>query len=185
MTTTANKQLNKPAYNSTSPTWDIPLNENADILDAALGSTASIALTNANVTLTSTQAQNMRIQFTGAISANITITFPAEGGNWIVSNNTTGSYSITGISAGGGTGSVVIQQGYSVSVFSDGTDMFYANDGLVIGAGAVDGIFYLNDQTVVANYTLASNKNAMTAGPVTIDAGVVVTIEAGAAWTIV
>ena len=54
MTTTANKQLNKPAYNSTSPTWDIPLNANADILDAALGSTASVALTNANVTLSST-----------------------------------------------------------------------------------------------------------------------------------
>ena len=184
MTTTANKQLNKPAYNSTVPTWDIPLNENADILDAALGSTASVALTSSNVTLTSTQAQNMRILLTGAISANLTITFPAEGGQWIVTNSTTGTYTITAASAGGGT-QVTIQQGYSVSVFSEGTGMYYANDGLVVSAGAVNGIFYLNDQTVAANYTIASNKNAMTAGPVTIDAGVTVTIEAGAAWTIV
>lgn len=184
MTTTANKQLNKPAYNSTSPTWDIPLNANADILDAALGSTASIALTNANVTLTSTQAQNMRIALTGAISANITITFPAEGGQWIISNNTTGSYSIIAASAGGGA-SVTIQQGYSVSVFSEGTGMYFANDGLVVSAGAVDGIFYLNNQTVLVDYTIASDKNAMTAGPITIDAGVTVTIDSGATWTIV
>ena len=183
MTTTTNKQLNKPAYNSTVPTWDIPLNANADIIDAALGSTASVALTSSNVTLTSTQAQNMRILLTGSISANITITFPAEGGQWIVTNNTSGNYSITAASAGGGT-NVIIQQGYSVSVFSDGTSMYYANDGLVVSAGAVNGIFYLNDQTVLTNYTIASTKNAMTAGPITIDSGVTVTISNGANWVI-
>ena len=99
MTTTANKQLNKPAYNSTVPTWDIPLNANADIIDAALGSTTSVALTSSNVTLNSVQAQNMRILLTGAISANITITFPAEGGQWVVSNDTTGG--LTTISPSG------------------------------------------------------------------------------------
>ena len=183
MTTTTNKQLNKPAYNSTVPTWDIPLNANADIIDAALGSTASVALTSSNVTLTSTQAQNMRIELTGAISANITITFPAEGGQWIITNSTSGAYTITAASAGGGS-TVTIQQGYSVSVFSDGVSMYYANDGLVVSAGAVNGIFYLNDQTVLANYTIASTKNAMTAGPITIDSGVTVTISNGANWVI-
>lgn len=183
MTTTANKQLNKPAYNSTVPTWDIPLNANADILDAALGSTASVALTNSNVSLTSTQAQNMRILLTGAISANIIVTFPAEGGQWIVSNQTTGTYTITAASAGGGS-TVTILQGYSVSVFSDGTNIYYANDGLVVSSGAVNGIFYQNDQVVLANYTIPSNKNAMTAGPISIDPAVTVTISTGANWII-
>jgi hypothetical protein len=32
---------------------------------------------------------------------------------------------------------------------------------------------------------LTTNKNAMTAGPITIDAGVTVTVPAGASWVIV
>jgi hypothetical protein len=184
MSTTANKQLNKPTYNQTSPTWDIPLNANADILDAALGSTTSIPLTNANVTLSSTQCQNMRILLTGTISANIIITFPAEGGFWIVSNFTAGSYTITAASAGGGN-AVVINQGFSVVVFSDGTNMYFANDGLTSTAGAANGIFYLNSQEVTASYTIPSNQNAMTAGPISIDAGVTITVQAPSTWTII
>jgi len=184
MATTSNKQLNKPTYNQTSPTWDIPLNANADILDAALGSTASVALTNTNFTLTSTQCQNMRILLTGTISTNITITFPSEGGFWIVSNQTIGAYYITAASAGGGN-AVIINQGFNVTVYSDGTNIFYANDGLTSTAGAANGIFYLNNQEVTANYTIPSNQNAMTAGPITIDAGVTIVVNSPSTWTII
>lgn len=58
-----------------------------------------------------------------------------------------------------------------------------------IGGGAVgggtDAVFYENDQVVTTNYTLTTNKNAMTAGPVTIDSGVTVTVPSGAAWVVV
>jgi hypothetical protein len=58
-----------------------------------------------------------------------------------------------------------------------------------VGGGAAGGgtnqIFYLNDQTVTDNYTLAATKNAGTFGPVTINAGVTVTVETGATWTVV
>ena len=70
-TTTTNLSLNEPSYNQTSPTWDIPLNSNTTILDAAFGNTTSVALTSSNVTLTATQLQVMQVKFTGAISANI------------------------------------------------------------------------------------------------------------------
>jgi len=57
------------------------------------------------------------------------------------------------------------------------------------GGGATGGrgnpIFYENDQTVTANYTIPSTKNAMSAGPITIDAGISVTISTGANWVIV
>jgi hypothetical protein len=53
-----------------------------------------------------------------------------------------------------------------------------------IGGGAADGIFYENEQNVTANYTVAASKNAMTTGPITIDAGVSVTIETGARWVV-
>ena len=59
--------------------------------------------------------------------------------------------------------------------------------GLAGGAlgGGTDQIFYENDQTVTTNYTLGTNKNAMTAGPVTINTGVTVTVPSNASWVIV
>jgi len=58
-----------------------------------------------------------------------------------------------------------------------------------IGGGATGGssddIFYENGQTVTTNYTLTANKNAMSAGPITINAGVTVTVPSGASWTVV
>jgi hypothetical protein len=58
-----------------------------------------------------------------------------------------------------------------------------------VGGGAAGGgtnqIFYLNDQAVTDNYTLAATKNAGTFGPVTINDSVTVTVETGATWTVV
>jgi hypothetical protein len=57
------------------------------------------------------------------------------------------------------------------------------------GGGATGGrgnpVFYENDQTVTADYTIPSTKNAMSAGPITIDTGISVTISTGANWVIV
>jgi hypothetical protein len=52
------------------------------------------------------------------------------------------------------------------------------------GAGG-DAIFWENDQNVTTNYTISTNKNAMTAGPITVDSGVIVTIPSGSTWTVV
>lgn len=52
----------------------------------------------------------------------------------------------------------------------------------VVSLGSV---FYENAQNVTSNYTISTNKNAMSAGPITIDTGVSVTIPAGSTWTIV
>ena len=51
------------------------------------------------------------------------------------------------------------------------------------GTGNV--IFYENDQTVTQNYTITSGKNAMSAGPITVNSGVTVTVPTGSTWTIV
>ena len=53
------------------------------------------------------------------------------------------------------------------------------------GAGSTDDVFYENGQTVTANYTLTTNKNAVTAGPCTINSGVTVTIPSGSSWVVV
>jgi hypothetical protein len=51
--------------------------------------------------------------------------------------------------------------------------------------GGNDAVFYLNDQTVNNDYTIAATQNAMTAGPIAIANGKTVTISSGAVWTIV
>ena len=59
--------------------------------------------------------------------------------------------------------------------------------GLAGGAlgGGTDQVFYENDVVVTQNYTIGTNKNALTAGPVTINSGVTVTVPSGSAWSIV
>jgi hypothetical protein len=58
-----------------------------------------------------------------------------------------------------------------------------------IGGGATGGgadqVFIENGQTVTNSYTLTSGKNAVSAGPVTVNAGITVTVPSGASWVIV
>lgn len=51
--------------------------------------------------------------------------------------------------------------------------------------GGTDQIFWENGQTVTTNYTITNGKNAMSAGPITINSGVTVTVGAGEVWTVV
>lgn len=58
-----------------------------------------------------------------------------------------------------------------------------------VGGGATGGgnddVFVENGQLVTTNYTITANKNAMSAGPITIASGVVVTIPSGSNWAVV
>ena len=75
---------------------------------------------------------------------------------------------------------------------SDNAFEGYANGawGAIGGAGGATGggsdqVFYENGQTVTTNYTITDGTNAMSAGPITINSSVVVTIGDGENWVIV
>ena len=68
-------------------------------------------------------------------------------------------------------------------ITNDGSN--YEEIGAPAKGGGSDQIFFENDQTVTADYTITSSKNAMTAGDITINNGVTVTVPAGSTWTIV
>ena len=71
------------------------------------------------------------------------------------------------------------------TIVSDGTDLSWGDAAAgATGAGS-DKIFWENGQTVTQNYTITNNYNAMSAGPITINNGVSVTIGDGETWTIV
>jgi hypothetical protein len=86
----------------------------------------------------------------------------------------------------------------SISRLAAGTDGFVltasaaASGGLTWRAatagatgGGTDQVFYENGQTITTNYTISTNRNAVTAGPVTINNGVTVTIPNNSVWVIV
>ncbi len=75
---------------------------------------------------------------------------------------------------------------------SDGTDISWGDAAAGATGGGANKIFWENDQTIDYNYTITNNKNAMSAGPITIAAtgngdgsAVVVTVGDGETWTIV
>jgi hypothetical protein len=45
--------------------------------------------------------------------------------------------------------------------------------------------FYNNGKTIPANYTINSNTNSMSIGPITINNGITVTVNSGGYWTII
>lgn len=66
---------------------------------------------------------------------------------------------------------------------------YKAGNWLPLGGGATGGgtndVFYENATNVTDNYTITTNKNAMSAGPITIDSGKTVTVPSGSVWSIV
>lgn len=66
---------------------------------------------------------------------------------------------------------------------------FNGSDWGNIGGGASGGgansVFYENDTNVTDDYTITTGKNAMSAGPITVDSGVTVTVPTGSTWTVV
>jgi hypothetical protein len=83
------------------------------------------SLSNANVTLSALQAALPYVEFTGTLTGNVNVIFPANTGQgWIVSNSCTGAFSITCKTASG-TGVAIPQTGPSAptSVYCDGTNI--------------------------------------------------------------
>ena len=94
-----------------------------------------------NVTLTAVQAGNAILEFTGALTANISVIVPISPTRpWIAYNNTSGAYSLT-VKTSAGTG-VVVRQTKRSLLYVDGTNVVHADQDilpellLVAGAGS-------------------------------------------------
>ena len=83
-------------------------------------------------------------------------------------------------------------------MYKDGEVRLYAGYAESSGSGgggatgaSNDKIFFENGTTVTTSYTIGTTFgnvnacNAMTAGPVTVNSGVVITVNSGSAWTVV
>jgi len=141
-----------PTFGSYVDTWNQPVNADMSTIDAALSGTTSINVASilssspfVNITFSEFNAtanptpwtqpnagQNLRINLIGVLTFGITVYLQRIPGFWIFSNNTAGSFPITvSTTASSGT-SVIIPQGYSSVLFSDGTNVIWADQGNLI-----------------------------------------------------
>lgn len=163
---TPNKAFAQPTRNSDVGTWDVPVNGNMTILDNLLGGAQAVTLTNADVTLSQTQANHLTFNLTGTLILNVNLIFPAIGGFFFIKNNTTGSFTVTAKTSAGGSTGIIIPQGSLKLIYLDGTNANQPNGDVAING--VAGINRLLDfQTslsdrwrLYANGTAESGSNA-------------------------
>lgn len=111
-----------------------------------------ISAVGASITLSAQQASRLVQQYTGLLTQDVTVYYPAASGQWYVWNNTTGAHTVTVRLAGPLGNPIVIPQGEKVILYSDGTSIFNTptiatsaifNDGTV----GVPGISFISDSS--------------------------------------
>jgi hypothetical protein len=145
------------------------------------GNVAALNISTANVTATGAGA------FTGNVSAaNFSTAGFANAANVVVSGN----------SQFNGTGALKVPVGTSGQRptpatgqvrFNTTDTQFEGYNGAAwssIGGAAAGGAVYENKQSIRANYTMSTDYNGESVGPITVDSGVTVTIPSGSRWVI-
>ena len=83
------------------------------------------------------------------------------------------------------TGAIVTGVLTATSFSGDGSSLSNLPAGAPVGGASTNTVFFENDTAVAVNYQITSTKNAMSAGPISINAGIAVTVPSGSSWTIV
>ena len=83
------------------------------------------------------------------------------------------------------TGAIVTGVLTATSFSGDGSSLSNLPAGAPVGGASTNTVFFENDKAVAVNYQITSTKNAMSAGPIAINAGIAVTVPSGCSWTIV
>lgn len=72
-----------------------------------------------------------------------------------------------------------------LSQFEGYDGSFWGSLGGGATGGGNDDVFFENSLTVTTDYTISTDKSALSAGPITVDTGVTVTVPDGSRWVIV
>lgn len=139
---TSNIGLIVPNTGDLVGTWgSAAINPDMVALDGLFGGYQAVAVSNANVLLTSpsgftptpsggpTQSQNLVLSFTGAMTVALSVTLPIPG-SYIIENRTTGNF-VLFIKAVGTGEIIAVDQGDTVRVYNDGTNVRFVNFGRV------------------------------------------------------
>ena len=176
-TYTTRLRLEKQATGENANTWGDKTNVNFDLIDEAIYGYASKSVAgSSNVTLTNSNAtadesRQKVLEFTGTLTGNINVLLPTVESNYVVFNNTAGSYTLTVATTGNtGTGTAVTQGSHAL-MYSNGTfvkDVFSTGinnltcKGTLSVAGAVEldgGNVTINETSASVDFRVESNGN--------------------------
>jgi len=124
---TTSLRLTLPATGELSGTWGTTVNTGiTELTDAAIAGYVSIAMTDADYTLTvanglTDQARRMMLNMTGTLTAARNVICPTASKLYIIKNATTGGFAIT-LKTSAGTG-ISIPNGSSMLLMCNGTDV--------------------------------------------------------------
>lgn len=121
---------NPDAVDGTAANW-IPL--------SAYGTTALTAQTGGTVTVYPMQAAREFITVAGTLTSNLILQVPTWVKRWTVTNNTSGSYTVT-VKTATGSGIVVPQNGSPTALFGDGTNVTQPAQNIAAGTSSTHAI---------------------------------------------
>jgi hypothetical protein len=151
--------LEKQTDGENPNSWGAILNTNViDLIDDAIAGYEIVSVSSTGITLTDNQgstdqSRNAALEFAGTLTANVTITVPAEEKTYFIRENTSGSFAVQMKTVGGT--ALTLSQGVNTFVACNGTsiyqidaptsvDSFTANTVSVEGALTVVGATALN-----------------------------------------
>lgn len=139
MGTTANLVITKPVSENDAQKV-VTYNTAIDTLDNATAGILSLSVAGSgDVTLNNNQASYKTYIFTGALTGNINIKFPATGGSarqFIVFNNTTGAFTLTVKTTAGSSTGIAVTQTKKRLLWTDNTNVY---DSITEGGGSITG----------------------------------------------
>ena len=180
---------------NTSGYWNVAVgadslrNTSSGKMNIALGTQALYTITTAEK---NTALGHYAAAYLNSGNNNINIGYQAYPSNNNISNEITlgngdvSHFRIPGIGVSFGRSGATIAGVVTATSFSgDGSNLSNLPASAPVGGASTNTVFFENDIAVAVNYQITTNKNAMSAGPIAINAGIAVTVPSGSSWTIV
>jgi hypothetical protein len=188
--------LIQPVTGTLTNTWGTAVNNQlTQLIEDSIAQRATANITSSDWTLTTTtggvqnEARNAILIATGTPATTRYIYAPKQSKTYVVINNTSDGSNvyICGGPTSPTTGVVVASGSAALVAWDTSVSDFVKVAGGGGGAtgGGNDTIFFNNGQTVTTTYTIPATTNAGTFGPISINAGVVVTVPDDSSWTVV